>query len=92
MAKVEIISVTTKQNSSLLSFNDKFNTLAHIAAAIIAVTAMMVSTPTPFPDTIKVMMDRKKEGKNGAVSQKSNTFAAVYSMNVYCAARLKLLS
>lgn len=61
-------------------------------ATIIAVTAMMAATPTPFPDTIKVMMDRKKEGKNGAVSQKSNTFAAVYSMNVYCAARLKLLS
>lgn len=63
MAKVEIISVTTKQNSSLLSFNDKFNTLTRIVAAIIAVTAMMISTPTPFPDTIKVMMDRKKEGE-----------------------------
>ena len=32
-------------------------------ATIIAVTAMMVSTPTPFPDTIKVMMDRKKRGE-----------------------------
>lgn len=32
-------------------------------ATIIAVTAMMVSTPTPFPYTIKVMMDRKKEGE-----------------------------
>lgn len=39
-------------------------------ATIIAVTAMMAATPTPFPDTIKVMMDKKKRGKNGAVSQK----------------------